>query len=108
MSGICDISFVDDDDDDDVTWTQAKLPVKFGSLEFWRAAQLVPSALLASDAGSLNLVYYIVPPHLHGIALRKLDDAVLQWSKDHDQSPLISLASHFQKNLDMARCFHGS
>ena len=100
VSGICNIYF---DDVDDVTWTQATLPVKFGGLGIRRAVQLAPSAFLASAAGSSDLIRQILPPYLHGTPLPNLDDAMVQWSQGHDQSPPTGPASHRQKNWDTVK-----
>ncbi len=43
------------------SWTQASLPVRIGGLGFRSAAQLAPSAFLASAVGSSNLICHIHP-----------------------------------------------
>ena len=59
LSDICNISL-----NDESTWLQASLPVRAGGIGIRRAAQLAPSAFLASAAGSSDLVRQILPPHL--------------------------------------------
>ena len=46
-------------------WAQALLPVRSGGLGIRSAVQLVPSAFLASAAGSSDLIHQILPPRLH-------------------------------------------
>ena len=48
--------------EEDETWTQASLPVGAGGIGVRRAAQLAPSAFLASAAGCSELVAQILPP----------------------------------------------
>ena len=85
---------------DDPAWTQASLPVRFGGLGIRSAAQLAPSAFLASAAGSSDLVHLILPPHLRSMPLPNLEDVRALWSRGHDQPPPVGPVSHRQKAWD--------
>ena len=53
--------------EEDETWTQASLPVGVGGIGVRRAAQLAPSAFLASAAGCSELIAQILPPQMQGV-----------------------------------------
>ena len=62
---------------EDHAWTQATLPVKYGGLGIGIAAQLAPSAFLASAAGSSDLVHQLLPSNLQGTQLLHVAEGAL-------------------------------
>ena len=79
--------------EEDGTWTQASLPV----IGIRRAAQLAPSAFLASAAGCSELVAQILPPQMQGVLNPSRDAALTAWQHGHDEVPPSGAASHRQK-----------
>lgn len=59
--------------DDDSVWIQASLPVGMGGIDLRRAAELAPSAFLASAAGSSSLIIQILPAPLQEVTMQRLD-----------------------------------
>ena len=98
LSDIINVSLVDDS-----TRLQASLPVGIGGIGIRRAAQLAPSAFLASAAGSSNLVRQILPPHYQDIPNPFIDSALTAWHVGHDKPPLSSIVPHRQKAWDVPR-----
>ena len=87
----------------DSTWTQASLPVKHGGLGIRSAAQLAPSAFLASAAGSSTLVAQIIPTHLKQSPIVARDEALSCWSQGHNNPPPPDSVSHCQREWDFPR-----
>ena len=90
--------------DQDMAWLQASLPVRSGGLGVRRAAQLAPSAYLASAAGCSALIQQIVPPSVPP-SVRALPDANVEsaisvWSQHHSQPPPPSPDSTRQRVWD--------
>ena len=81
-------------------WHQASLPVRAGGIGIRRAVQLAPSAFLASAAGSSDLVYQILPPHLKDASNPVVESALTTWLHSHDEPPPSNPASHHQKAWD--------
>ena len=79
-------------------WLQASLPVHAGGFGIRSAAQLAPSAYLASAAGCTNLVQQIFPtlhpPQLQDSTNPCIDCALTIWSQGHNQAPPTPPASH--------------
>ena len=84
------------------SWTQATLPVKHGGLGIRSAAQLAPSAFLASAAGCSTLVAQIIPIHLKEVPIVARAEAFNFWMQGHDNPPPISV-SHCQREWDSPR-----
>ena len=85
------------------SWLQASLPVHAGGIRIRSAAQLVPSAYLASDAGCANLVQQILPPGYKTLYTNPCIDCTLTiWSQGHNQAPPTP-ASHHQRAWDDPR-----
>ena len=85
--------------EEDETWTQASLPVGAGGIGVRRAAQLAPSAFLASAAGCSELVAQILPPQMQGVPNPSRDAALVAWQHGHSEVP-SGAASHRQKAWD--------
>ena len=66
---------------------QATLPVRDGGLGVRRAAQLAPSAFLASAAGCSSLILEILPPCLHACVDPHIELALTAWRQGHSESP---------------------
>ena len=79
---------------------QASLPVRARGIGIRRAVQLAPSAFLASAAGSSDLVYQILPPHLKDASNPVIESALTTWLHSHDEPPPSNPASHHQKAWD--------
>ena len=73
--------------DHDGSWLQATLPVRDGGLGVRRAAQLAPSAFLASAAGCSSLIREILPPCLHACVDPHIELALTAWRQSHSESP---------------------
>ena len=73
--------------DHDASWLQATLPVRAGGLRVRRAAQLAPSAFLASAAGCSSLILEILPPCVHACADPHIESALTAWKQSHSESP---------------------
>ena len=73
--------------DHDASWLQAILPVRAGGLGVRRAAQLAPSAFLASAAGCSSLILEILPPCVHACADPHIESALTAWKQSHSKSP---------------------
>ena len=86
--------------EEDGTWTQASLPVGVGGIGIRRAAQLAPSAFLASAAGCFELIAKILTPQMQGVLNPSRDAALTAWQHGHDEVPPSSAASHRQKAWD--------
>ena len=86
--------------EEDSVWAQASLPVGAGGLGVRRAAQLAPSAFLASAAGCSELVNQILPSHLRGTPDPVPDQALSAWQQGHDETPPPGSVSHRQKAWD--------
>ncbi len=54
------------------------------------AVQLVPSAFLASAAGSSDLTNRILPDRLIGTTYPEVDQALSEWSLGHNLAPPLS------------------
>ena len=63
------------------------LPVRAGGLGVRRAAQLAPSAFLASAAGCSSLILVILPPCVHACADPHIESALTAWKQSHSESP---------------------
>ena len=87
----------------DTTWIQASLPVKNGGLGIRSAAQLAPSAFLASAAGSSTLVAQIVPSRLQEFPIVAREEALSYWSHGHNNPPPPNSVSHRQREWDTPR-----
>jgi len=81
-------------------WLQASLPARAGGIGIRRAAQLAPSAFLASAAGSSDLVRQILPPHLQETPNPFLESALTTWQQGHDDPPPPNPTSHHQRAWD--------
>ena len=86
--------------EEDETWIQASLPVVAGGIGIRRAAQLAPSAFLASAAGCSEIVTQILPPQMQGVPNPSRDAALAAWQHDHSEVPPSGAASHRQKAWD--------
>ena len=74
--------------DHDGSWLHAgTLPVHDGDLGVRRAAQLAPSAFLASAAGCSSLILEILPPCLHACVDPHIELALTAWRQNHSESP---------------------
>ena len=86
--------------DDDNTWLQASLPASAGGIGIRRAAQLAPSAFLASAAGCSALASEILPSHLRDVPDPSLETALTVWHQGHDEPAPTGTPSHRQKAWD--------
>ena len=86
--------------DQDMAWLQASLPVRAGGLGVRRAAQLAPSAYLASAAGCSALIQQIVPPSVRALPDANVESAISVWSQHHSQPPPPSPDSTRQRVWD--------
>ena len=84
-------------------WIQASLPVKHGGLGIRSAAQLAPSAFLASAAGSSGLVSQILPARLQEVPYAARADALSSWMQGHDSPPPPDPVAHRQRMWDLPR-----
>ena len=90
-------------DANDPAWAQAVLPVWSGGLGVQSASQLVPSAFLASAAGSSELTRRILPPVLQGAPCPSHEVALALWSSGHEEPPPSAPASFLQRSWDSPR-----
>ena len=79
-------------------WSQATLPVKLGGLGIRSAAEIAPSAFLASCHASSELVGTILPPSIGSLPPTFLDEAVECWSQGHNHLPPVG-AGACKQNL---------
>ena len=86
--------------DHDASWLQATLPVRAGGLEVHRAAQLAPSAFLASAAGCSSLILEILPPCVHACADPHIESALTAWKQSHSKTPPSFPESSHQRVWD--------
>ena len=89
--------------DSDAAWIQASLPVKHGGLGIRSAAQLAPSAFLASAAGSSGLVSQILPARLQEVPYAARAEALSSWMQGHDSPPPPDPVAHRQRMWDLPR-----
>ena len=73
--------------DQEMAWLQSSLPVRDGGLGVRRAAQLAPSASLASAAGCSALIQQIVPPSVRALPDANVESAISVSSQHHSQPP---------------------
>ena len=79
--------------ENDHSWTQSTLPVRRGGLGIRSAAQLAPSAFLASAAASSGLAHLILPANMQPPQLSYVDEALAAWSQGcHEQPPTDAAA----------------
>ena len=72
---------------DDTAWHQASLPIGAGGIGIRRAAQLAPSAFLASAAGCSDLVHQILPLQLRDVPDPTVEQALAIWQQDLEELP---------------------
>ena len=84
-------------------WLQASLPVHAGGIGIRSAAQLAPSAYLASAAGCADLVHQILPPRLQDTTNPCVECAMTTWSQGHSQAPPTPPTTHRQRAWDAPR-----
>ena len=87
----------------DSIWFQASLPVRAGGIGIRRAAQLAPSAFLASAAGCSEFIRQILSPRLQDAPNPSIETALTFWRHGHDEPPLSDTVSHQQKAWDPPR-----
>ena len=87
--------------EDDSSWPQASLPVGYGGIGVRRATQLVPSAFLASAAGSSAVISRIFPDQFGSSIYPYVEQALSVWSESHDQPPPPSPVDKRQKAWDV-------
>ena len=80
-------------------WLQASLPVHAGGLGVRRAAQLAPSAYLASAAGCSTLVHQILPSSCNSTD-PNLNSAISSWNQGLSVPPPSSPNSTSQRAWD--------
>ena len=81
-------------------WLQASLPVSEGGLGIRSAAQLAPSAFLASAAGCASLSKDILPTRLHCVPSPESTEALALWNAHVAVPPPESLDDFLQKAWD--------
>ena len=86
--------------ENDLTWIQATLPVRCGSLGIRSAVQLAPFAFLASAAACSVVVHQIAPVHLQDSPIQRQSNALTKWSHGHHLSPPDGIAQQTQRGLD--------
>ena len=86
--------------ENDPAWMQASLPVKLGGLGVRSAAQVAPSAYLASVAATEELVSLISPINHRALPAPSVDVAMAKWSQEDTLTPPQGLAAFRQKNWD--------
>ena len=86
--------------DDEHVWFQSSLPVANGGIGIRRAAELAPSAFLASAAGCSPLVNQILPASLHETNNVWTDSALVKWQQGHNEPPPTGENSHLQRAWD--------
>ena len=89
---LCNIHF------DDNSWSQAKLPVRYGGLGLGTAADLALPAFLSSSAASICLVNNILRQPTNR---QEDDDEVQAWL---DQNLVLPSNAHKQRNWDNIQC----
>ena len=81
--------------------------MRHGGLEIRSAAQLAPSACLASAAASSRLAHLILPANLPANMqppqLSYVDEALAAWSQGCQEQPPTDAAAHHQKTWDTIR-----
>ena len=75
-------------------WSQVSLLVRAGGIGICRAAQLAPSAFLASAAGYSELTGQILPHQMQDISNPMRVSALIAWQQGHDQPAFSSLATY--------------
>ena len=81
--------------DNDASWLQATLSVRAGGLGVRRAAQLAPSAFLASAADCSSLILEILPPCVHACADPHIELTLTTWKQSRSKSlPSLPESSH--------------
>ena len=90
---------------DSPAWLQASLPVRSGGLGIRRAAQLAPSAFLASAAGCSGIVSLILHTNIN-IASQpwpEIEAAMILWREGHGITPPPTPLSYQQRLWDAQR-----
>ena len=88
---------------DDKAWLQASLPIGVGGIGIRRAAQLAPSAFLASAAGCSDLVRQILPLQLRDVPDPTVEQALGIWKQDLEDLPPCGTSACRQKAWDAPR-----
>ena len=94
MSDVFNVDF-----SNELVWLQASLPVHAGDLGVRRAAQLTPSAYLASAAGCSSLVHQILPFSCNSTH-PNLDPTISSWNQGLSVLPPSSPNSTRQRAWD--------
>ena len=85
---------------DDNVWIQASLPVGMGGIGLRRAAELAPSAFLASAAGSSSLITQILPAPLQEVTNIWSNSALLAWQEGQAKPPPTGENAQLQRAWD--------
>ena len=85
---------------DNTVWHQASLPISAGGIGVQRAAQLAPSAFLASAAGCSDLVHQILPLWLQDVLDSTVEQALAIWQQDLEELPPSGTSACRQKAWD--------
>jgi len=84
----------------DQQWMQASLPVKDGGLGIRRAAQVAPSAFLASASAAALLITSILPSRFASTVDTSISQTFTVWSSGRNITPPPSSATSKQKEWD--------
>ena len=86
--------------DNNISWLQASLPLRAGSIDAQKATQLAPFAFLAFVASCSELFHEILPPWLHDLPNSFTEFVLAFWHQGYDKLPPSGVGVHCQKAWD--------